>query len=62
MGIASDFFLGRWDLFFARQRDFFFWFFLVFFVFFLVFLLFWGGVFVLFWCFFCFSRAARNFF
>ena len=28
----------------------------------MVFLLFFGGVFVLFWCFFCFSRAARNFF
>ena len=58
MGIG--FFGGRWDLFFARQREIFF---LVFFWCFLVFLLFFGGVFVLFWCFFLFfARSAKFFF
>ena len=57
MGIG--FFFGRWDLFFARQREKFFW---CFFGVFLVFLLFFGGVFVLFWCFFLFFARSANFF
>ena len=58
MGIG--FFGGRWDLFFARQRENFFWVF---------FLLFFGCFFVVFWgCFCCFLvfffvfRAQREFF
>ena len=57
MGIG--FFFGRWDLFFARQRE---KKILVFFWCFLVFLLFLGGVFVLFWVFFFVFRAQREIF
>ena len=49
----------RWDLFFARKREFFFGYF---FGVFLVFLLFFGGVFVLFLFLFCFSRVSAKFF
>ena len=58
--IGIDFFFGRWDLFFARQRDFFWG---VFFwgCFFGDFCCFWGVFLCFFGVFFCFSRAARNF-
>ena len=57
MGIG--FFLGRWDLFFARQREKKFW---CFFGVLLLFLLFFWGVFVLFWCFFLFFARSTKFF